>query len=1021
MQERGWRKLFVGLVLAIAALLFPRIATAQTGKITGVVTDAGTGQPVEGAQVFIQGTGLGAVTGGNGRYFILSVQPGTYTVTARRIGFQSVEVAGVNVAIDVTRELNFRLNSSSTVLQTQRIVAEAAPLVERGLTGSSTTITADVIQNLPVTNIAGVLSLQQGFTAVPQNTSLLSLAEETRATVQPIRVRGGRGGATVALIDGIPINNPLFGQESISLNPLAVSAVDFTRGYMEPQYGNGLSGVINQALREGGTQVAGSLDYQNSSIAGAFGSKADELRGYNLFRGFLGGPVPGTDARLRYMVSGQLESGAAQVLEFDNDITSFTNPQRRAAGQLGTDALDIISGWRAFGGRQNQQFLGKLTFLPFANGNTKINATVIDQQRQAQNYDRRYLLAYAGDPWARSVDVVDSLGFAGQRNFRDILQTSVRDETRMYVGSLQQRFGRTSLNVSAARMEGDRESCNLFLGVCINSPFTLANFRETFWAPFAVAEGVPFFGSGNVYGGEDYSTNTIRADVQSQVTDHHNLQVGAWFVQHDIEYNEVRALGGNSGLALTVPQLYRAKPREIATYLQDRIEYDFLTVRLGFRYDYGKAEGRGFADPQNPTNGTTARDICESQFGGVTACTGSAPGPNGKPILLDSAARLAQLDDFKDADARTAFSPRIGVSFPLTERSQIFFNAGRYTMNPLYANVYRNTGIGVTAGTVAEGGDAFCRLAEIKPGTTECVPPLAPNNPDYIGNPNLKLEEATQYEVGYAGEFGRAYAVNVAIYNRDETGLSGLRRSRAAQDIGTTYAGQATPSYFTIVNQDFLTARGVEVQFRRRLTGRWGYDLNYGWSRATTNSPPPDRAFEVAQGGEANRTALREVLSDIDQTHRANATLQFGILNDVPQWRFGNLLRQTNLSVTYRFASGFPYTPIRGETLGAILNPANVADINAGRSPSTQQVDLLAQKSFDVRNLRYGLFVRVDNLLDRKNCVQVFVNTGNCESGLRDPINRRVGNFEDATSTSQDQPEYIGARRSIFTGLSLRF
>jgi outer membrane receptor for ferrienterochelin and colicin len=423
MQERGWRRYFITFVLAVAALAFPRMATAQTGKITGVVTDAGTGQPIEGAQVFIQGTGLGAVTGANGRYFILSVQPGVYTVTARRIGYQSVEVAGVNIAIDVTREVPFRLNSSNTVLQTQRIVAEAAPLVERGLTGSQTTITADVIQNLPVTNIAGVLSLQQGFTAVPQNTSLLSLAEETRSTVQPIRVRGGRGGSTVALIDGIPINNPLFGQESISLNPLSVSAIDFTRGYMEPQYGNGLSGVINQALREGGTQVAGSVDYQNSSIPGAFGSKADELRGYNLFRGFLAGPVPGTAARLRYAVSGQLESGAAQVLEFDQDITSGTNPQVRPRGSLATDPLDIIPGWRAFGGRQNQQVLGKLTFLPFSNGNTKINATVIDQQRQAQNYDRRYLLTYAGDPWSRSTDIVDTLFFAGQRGFRDILQT----------------------------------------------------------------------------------------------------------------------------------------------------------------------------------------------------------------------------------------------------------------------------------------------------------------------------------------------------------------------------------------------------------------------------------------------------------------------------------------------------------------------------------------------------------------------------------------------------------------------
>ena len=1033
MQERGWRRHFITLVLAVAALAFPRLAAAQTGKITGVVTDAGTGQPIEGAQVFIQGTGLGAVTGANGRYFILAVQPGVYTVTARRIGYQSVEVAGVNVAIDVTREVPFRLNSSSTVLTTQRIVAEAAPLVERGLTGSQTTITADAIQNLPVTDIAGVLSLQQGFTAVPQNTQLLSLAEEQRATVQPIRVRGGRGGSTISLIDGIPINNPLFGGEAISLNALAVSGVDFSRGYMEPQYGNGLSGVINSALREGGAQVAGSVDYQSSSIAGALGSRADEVRGYNLLRGFLAGPVPGTVSRLRYAVSGQIESGANRVLEFDDEVFSFTNPRPVAPGDLTPAVLDQQAGWRAFGGRQNQQFVGKLTFQPFASGNTKLNFTAIDQQRQSLGYDRRYLLAYAGNPLARAADAVDTLGLAGWLGYQNISQASVRDQSRFFMAGLDQRFGRTSVKVRAAQVGLERETCNVFLGVCIPQVFTNGNFTESFIAPFTAAEGLPFQGSGLVYGGEDYTTGTIRGDVESQVTDHHNLQGGAWYVRHDIKYSERRGQSGNSGLAPTVPQLYNAKPVEIATYLQDRIEYDFLTIKLGFRFDYGKAEGQAFRNPRDPSNGTTAREVCNGTFGrttpytevingvtrtGIDAClNGARPSPSAAPYALDSARIIAQQDDFIDAKARTAFSPRIGVSFPLTERSQLFFNAGRYTMNPLYHNMYRNSGVGVTAG----GPDGFCKANEVKPGTNECVPPLAPNNPEFIGNPGLRLEEATQYELGYGGEFGRVYAVNIAVYNRDETGLSGLRPATATQDVGTTYAETSIPNYQIIVNQDFLTARGMEIQFRRRTENRWGYDLNYGWSRATTNSPPPDRSFEVSQGGEVDPTQLREIVSEIDQTHRLNATLNLAVNNDVPSFRFGSLLRRTSASLTYRYSSGFPYTPIRGILIGAIANQTSVADINSARAPSTQQVDALFQKFFDLRNVRYGAFVRVENMLDRKNCVQVFVNTGTCDSGLRDPINRRVGNFGDVSSTSNDQPEYIGARRSISTGLTLRF
>ncbi len=81
------RRLLVLAVALIAASVFPRIASAQTGKLTGVATDASTGQPLEGVQIFLPGTGYGSITGSSGRYFILNVPPGTYQVSARRIGY----------------------------------------------------------------------------------------------------------------------------------------------------------------------------------------------------------------------------------------------------------------------------------------------------------------------------------------------------------------------------------------------------------------------------------------------------------------------------------------------------------------------------------------------------------------------------------------------------------------------------------------------------------------------------------------------------------------------------------------------------------------------------------------------------------------------------------------------------------------------------------------------------------------------------------------------------------------------
>jgi hypothetical protein len=553
----------------------------------------------------------------------------------------------------------------------------------------------------------------------------------------------------------------------------------------------------------------------------------------------------------------------------------------------------------------------------------------------------------------------------------------------------------------------------------------------------AGADRVPNAGTVNpVFGGEEYTTRTLRADVTSQVTDNHQLQFGAQSTLHDLRYRDIQGSGGNSGIMALTTQVYRAKPIEFATYIQDQIEYDFLTVRIGGRYDYGVARGRGFTNPFDPTNGTSARQVCEgATVAGqrLTGANGGAPGVAGclnspvnpetqRPTLLDSAARIAQLDDFSNAKARTAFSPRVGVNFPLTATSGVYFNAGRYTQVPLYGNGYRNTGIGTVGGAAATGGDNYCSTGQLKPGTSECAPNILSTNPEFVGNPNLLLEKAIQYEVGYSATLGTNYAITAVVFNRDESGLAGIRQSRSTQDIGSTYDG-SLPQYQVLVNGDFLTSRGIEVTMQRRTTNNWGYNINYGWARATQSGPPPDRANELLKSAdESGRYQLLETLSEIDQAHNFNVSLTSSFMKEVPDFRFSRLLRNTQASLTYSFRTGAPYTPIRGVSPGGLFTLQNQGDINSARQPSVQNVNANLNTGFSIANVRYSAFLRITNLLDRENCNQVFVNTGTCSQGLRDFANRRIGNTGDeGTSTSFDQPEFIGQRRSFSTGLRVDF
>ena len=1021
MHEFGWRRIVVAFAVALVALVVPSTGRAQTGKIAGTVTDAATGEPIAGVQIFVRGTTAGAVSQANGRYFIVSVPPGTQTVEARRIGYQPAIVSNVDVRIDVTRELNFRLSTAVGQVAAVRIVAEQAPLVERGVTASRGAVQAEVIEALPVTSVAGVLALQQGFFQVPSgNTDIVSFSSTRQNTQSPIRIRGGRAGETLTLIDGIPINNYVFGGPAFDLNTTAIQQVDFQKGGFEAQYGNALSGIINLATREGGTAIAGNVEYQTSAFGAALGSRYDDLQDQGLFRGFISGPIPGTSNRVRFAVSGQQSSGRAGVYEFDDIITSFS--RRADPSQRATQTLDLFPGLRAFGYDRQRDALGKLTIYPSASSKLNLSAIVYDRQRQGFDFD--YSLGGFNPlraPGVRTLE--DSIGVYGARRFQDIVQGSIEARRQLYSGNYSQRFGRSNLVLRAARFAQQRSTCNYFQGVCQAGQFADLNFTEQFAAPGG-SVGFPNQGTDEFYGGEEVTTNVLRGDLESQVTDHHNLAGGVFWQRHDIKFAELRNQGTNG--VFVVPGQYKSEPWEAAAYLQDKIEYDFLSVNLGVRFDYAKATGLAFRNPLDPSNGTTVRQVCEGTAPGVGATTpyeynnGTTTfrGYNAcsqDTALFRQAAEQSRLDDFEEAKARASFNPRIGLAFPLSERSNLFFNFGRYAQNPVYNNLYQNTNVGTVAGEA--GG--ICNATNIKPGTTECNPAVFQTGfrQAFLGNPNLRLEQTTSYEIGYSGEFRTNYALQVSVFNKDQTGLAGVAPSVATQDPAGIYG--STPSYSVIVNQDFQTVRGFEIQLRRRIANYWGFDINYAYSRSTTNSPAPELA---EQQRAANDPVQRiEVRSEIDQPHVFNAMLRLRAGNRAPDIRFGNLLRNSYFTVTHSIRSGLPYTPILDFLQGT---SDQALFINSGRGPATQQTDILMGKDFALSNLRYGTFVRISNLFDVENCFQVFPSTGSCDAGVVDQDRSQLGNAvsqASATSTFLDRAHYKGANRSVFAGVKVSF
>ena len=78
-------------------------ANAQTGKISGTIIDAQTGEELFGATALIQGSNMGAsVNLETGKYIIDNVSPGKYTVIYQFISYQKKMVTDIEVKANQT-------------------------------------------------------------------------------------------------------------------------------------------------------------------------------------------------------------------------------------------------------------------------------------------------------------------------------------------------------------------------------------------------------------------------------------------------------------------------------------------------------------------------------------------------------------------------------------------------------------------------------------------------------------------------------------------------------------------------------------------------------------------------------------------------------------------------------------------------------------------------------------------------------------------------------------------------------
>ena len=252
-------------IFAAAFLTFlSRVGAADpvrsaNADITGVVTDAGSGQPLPSAEVSVmRGTEVvfNASTDAFGRYTAHNITRGPYTVTARFLGFrpQSKSVAVGDSNADI--KLDFALDAVAINLEGVTVTA-SVPLAVDTRTGDQR-FKQDQYHGAPTNTTSGIL--QQ------------SIAGAARAPTGEVHIRGQHAEYTY-YVDGVPVPAGISGSLNELFEPAVVNQIDFITGGWDAEYGNKNAAVVNITTRI----PAGGLHYNLNGFAGNFNTYGQGL------------------------------------------------------------------------------------------------------------------------------------------------------------------------------------------------------------------------------------------------------------------------------------------------------------------------------------------------------------------------------------------------------------------------------------------------------------------------------------------------------------------------------------------------------------------------------------------------------------------------------------------------------------------------------------------------------------------------------------------------------------------------
>ncbi|HEY5533753.1 MAG TPA: TonB-dependent receptor [Ignavibacteria bacterium] len=908
--------------LFIFVLLFfcsTEIFAQSTGSIGGLIVDAKDNSPLAGATVKIVGTNQGAITNDNGDYVILNVDVGTYDVEASYVGYDKKIQTGVRVSVDMKTKVNFELATMGGIT-TEIITVEA----ERK--GIDVEQSGRVIENSTINN-SGV----RGITNIVAKTA--GVVQDERGGA--INVRGGRTNENVIIVDGVETTNPLDGTSRAFIPNNLLQEISVLTGGFGAEYGNVLSGVINVSTRSGSDKYTGSFE----AITDEFTNRWIDTKstGYNLYNVSFGGPLIPT-------------KGLSKVINFFGSLErSF---QRITIGSWILDKVPTIvpngnlrdneNGSYSISGRLNFN----LTEIQTSNIplQLKLGATLNSSKGRVLYGSNvyNYVDPVSGNVISNSfrnpvTDNTDNLYYArlihnvSSKFFYELQGSYYSSRAEQYdpiFGDKLTRYGDTAYNPDLARY-GLTQGGNLgldpntaYLYGRINRVIDIYNKTDVSYLGAKLDATLALltknYGDHEVKFGGEYKYHTLkRLSINPGSTADLSVQnsFDRWYGTNlarlkTYGYEIVDPLTGT----LIADGNDAKHPITGGFYARDKVSFADFNFNGGVRVDFLDVNTKVFRDLQNDVTG-----------------------PDGI---------IASDDDFVDSKMNFYVSPRLGFSFPITDRSIFHAQYGKMVQLPQLNLMFVN------------------QLTLQKFLSTALQ--------DIIENSSLTPTKLTQYEIGFKQSIGDYINMDITAFYKESTDLIGAGRVKATLD------GKVPVGFVTYMNNDFAISRGIDFYLSMRRMYRIALDVAYTLSYASGTGSDPFSKTSLANDATQELPQFVYPL-DYDQRHTGSINLdyRFGGREDVPKGFLGDVLMNLGFNVLFSFNSGRPYTRAEVSTTSTGTQGSFVT---SSKNELTQnwnfRLDLRVDKSVNLWKTNWNFYVYVINVLNSEIVNTIFPGTG---------------------------------------------